>query len=130
MKKNKIPRLWGIPLFDDYNLWNASDKDLERLDKDEISIVRYIGFFCMIFLFIYYWIVDYGKPGFMEQVIDTENATRADNLIIKWQDKLDFLPHGFVNFIADLFLYGCLSFIVGTIVAIILNFLFKRIIYK
>ena len=54
MKKNKIPRLWGIPLFDDYNLWNASDKDLERLEKDEISIVRYIGFFCMISLFIYY----------------------------------------------------------------------------
>ena len=92
MKRNKIPRLWNIPLFDYHLKLNASDKDLEKIENEEISIVGYIGFLSMISLFIYYWIVDYGKPGLMDLEIDLENATRSDKIIIKWQNRLDFLP--------------------------------------
>ena len=130
MKKNKIPRLWNVPLYDHYLKLNARDEDLEKLENGEISIVGYIGFLCVIFLFIYYWIVDYGKPGFMDIVIETENASRADKFILKWQNRLDFLPsefHVIINFIADLLLYGCLSVLIGTLVAVLLNFIFSSI---
>ena len=71
MKRNKIPRIWNIPLFD-YHLKLNGDKDLEKIENEEISIVGYIGFLSMISLFIYYWIVDYGKPV-MDLEIDLEN---------------------------------------------------------
>jgi len=128
MKKHEVPRLWNIPLYD-YNLSikKTNDKDLERLGEGEGSIVGYIGFLCMIALFIYFWIVDYGKPGLMDVVIDSENTTNPDKLIIFLQYIFDFLSHGFVNFIAGLFLYGFISVITGTIVALILNFIFKSL---
>ena len=132
MKKYEIPRLWNIPLYD-YNLSikKTSDKDLERLEagyaSGEGSIVGYIGFLCMIALFIYFWLVDYGKPGLSDVVIDSENTTNPEKLIIFLQYIFDFLPHGFVNFIADLFLYGVISVITGAIVALILNFIFKSL---
>ena len=133
MKRNKIPRLWNIPLFDYHLKLNASDKDLEKIENEEISIVGYIGFLSMISLFIYYWIVDYGKPGLMDLEIDLENATRSDKIIIKWQNRLDFLPsefHLIINFIADFLLYGCLSFMIGTAFAILLNFIFRSIFHN
>ena len=133
MKRNKIPRLWNKPLFDYHLKWNASHKDLENIEDEEISIVGYIGFLSMISLFIYYWIVDYGKTGFMDLIIDHENATVADKIIIKWQNRLDFLPpefHVIINFIADLLLYGFLSFMIGTAFAMLLNFIFRSIFHN
>ena len=130
MKKNKIPRFWNVPLYGHHLKLNASDEDLEKLGNGEISIVGYIGFLCMVFLFIYYWIVDYGKTGFMDIVVDMENLTRADKFILKWQNRLDFLPsefHVIINFIADFLLYGFLSFFIGTLVAVLLNFIFSSI---
>ena len=128
MRKNKIPRLWNVPLFDHHLKWNASKKDLESLEE-ETSIVGYIGFLCMISLFIYYWIVDYGKPGFTDIVIDIEkkNTTNSDKLIIELQNKLDILPNNCVDFMADLFLYGFLSLSIGTAFAMFLNFILKNI---
>ena len=69
----------------------------------------------------------------MDLEIDLENATRGDKIIIKWQNRLDFLPsefHLIINFIADLLLYGCLSFMIGTVFAILLNFIFKSIFHN
>ena len=133
MKRNKIPRLWNIPLFDYHLKWNASHEDLEKIENEEISIVGYIGFLSMISLFIYYWIADYGKKGFMDLIIDRENATIADKIIIKWQNRLDFLPpefHVIINFIADLLLYGFLSITIGTAFAMLLNFIFRSIFHN
>ena len=127
MRKHEVPRLWNIPLYD-YNLkLKTSDENLERLENGEGSIVGYIGFLCMIALFIYFWIVDYGKPGLMDVVNDSKNTTNPDKIIIFLQYIFDFLPHGFVNFIADLFLYGFISVITGTIISLILNFILKSI---
>ena len=54
MRKHEVPRLWNIPLYD-YNLkLKTSDENLERLENGEGSIVGYIGFLCMIALFIYF----------------------------------------------------------------------------
>ena len=43
MKRNKIPHLWNIPLFDYHLKWNTSHKDLEKIENEEISIVGYIA---------------------------------------------------------------------------------------
>ena len=129
MKKNEIPRLWNVPLFDYHLKWNASDKDLERLEKEETSIVGYIGFFCMISLFIYFWIVDYGKDGVMDIVIEgkSTNNVMADHIVQKIQRYFHYLPHDFVNFIFDFILYGFISVSIGTAFAMFLNFIVKNI---
>ena len=127
MKKNEIPRLWNVPLFDYHLKWNASDKDLERLEKEEMSIVGYIGFLCMISLFIYYWIVDYGKDGVMDIVIEGKSTTNSDKLIHGIQWFFHYLSHDFVNFIFDFILYGFLSVLIGTAFAMFLNFILKNI---
>ena len=116
MKKNEIPRLWNVPLFDYHLKWNASDKDLERLEKEETSIVGYIGFFCMISLFIYFWIE--GK---------STNNVMADHIVQKIQRYFHYLPHDFVNFIFDFILYGFISVSIGTAFAMFLNFILKNI---
>ena len=56
MKRNKIPRIWNIPLFDYHLKLNASDKDLEKIENEEISIVGYIGF--LKYDFIIYLLLD------------------------------------------------------------------------
>jgi len=127
-EKENIPRIWNIPLYDhNLSIKKTSNKDLEKLEGGEGSIVGHIGFLCMIALFIYFWIVDFGKPGLMDEVIDVENTTNPEKLIVFLQFLFDFLPRGFVNFIADLFLYGFISVITGAIVALVLNFIFKRL---
>ena len=127
MKKNEIPRLWNVPLFDYHLKWNASDKDLERLEKEETSIVGYIHFFCVISLFIYFWIVDYGKDGVMDAVFEGKSTTNADKIAqgIKWL--FHYLNHDFVNFIFDFILYGFISVLIGTAFAMFLNFILKNI---
>ena len=129
MKKNEIPRLWNVPLFDYHLKWNASDKDLESLEQEETSIVGYIHFLCVISLFIYFWIVDYGKDGVMDVVIEgnSTNNVRADDIVQRIQSNFHYLPHDFVNFIFDFILYGCISLLIGTAFAMFLNFILKNI---
>ena len=95
MKKNEIPRLWNVPLFDYHLKWNASDKDLESLEQEETSIVGCIHFLCVISLFIYFWIVDYGKDGVMDVVIEgnSTNNVRADDIVQRIQSYFHYLPH-------------------------------------
>lgn len=127
MKKNKIPRLWNVPLFDYHLKWNASDKDLEELEKEETSIVGYIHFLCMISLFIYFWIVDYGKDGVMDIVIEGKSTTNADKIVQGIQWFSHYLSHDFINFIFAFILYGFISLVIGTAFAIFLNFILKNI---
>ena len=129
MKKNEIPRLWNVPLFDYHLKWNASNKDLESLEKEETSIVGYIHFLCVISLFIYFWIVDYGKDGVMDVVIEgkSTNNVRADYIVQGIQNYFHYLPHDFVNFIFDFILYGFISLLIGTAFAMFLNFILKNI---
>ncbi|MDA9808592.1 hypothetical protein N9B89_04340 [Flavobacteriales bacterium] len=127
MKKNEIPRLWNVPLFDYHLKWNASDKDLESLEKEETSIVGYIHFLCVISLFIYFWIVDYGKDGVMDIVIEGKSTTNADKIVQGIQWSFHYLSHDFINFIFDFILYGFISLLIGTAFAMFLNFILKNI---
>ena len=124
MKKQKVPRLWDLPLYDSNLSLNKTNKeDLRKVEEGEGSIAGCIGILFMPALFIYFWIVDYGKPGLMD--IDNETTTNPGKFIEALQYTLNFLPHGFVNFIADLLLYGFISVITGAVVALILNFTFR-----
>ena len=125
--KNEIPRLCNVPLFDYHLKWNASDKDLESLEKEETSIVGYIHFLCVISLFIYFWIVDYGKDGVMDIVIEGKSTTNADKIVQGIQWFFHYLSHDFVNFIFDFILYGFISLLIGTAFAMFLNFILKNI---
>ena len=106
MVKIKIPKIWNTPLC------SPNFKAMQD-NKGPATIVQIIGFLFIIFLFVYYWIADYGKPGIMEQVIDSENTTNSGRIIEFFQWLFQLWPPWLVNFIADLVLYGFLSLMVG-----------------
>jgi len=114
MPKRKIPKFWNTPLC------SPNFKAMQD-NKGPATIVQMIGFLFIIFLFVYYWIADYGKPGIMEQVIDSENTTNPGRIIEFVQWLFQLWPPWLVNFIADLVLYGFLSLMAGTFFAILLN---------
>ena len=114
MAKRKIPKIWNAPLC------SPNFKAMQD-NKGPATIVQIIGFLFIIFLFVYFWIVDYGKPGIMEQVIDSENTTNPGRIIEFYQWLFQLWPPWLANFIADLVLYVCISLMAGACFAMLLN---------
>ena len=118
-------RLFNIPLYH-YNLTGNDDRD-----KDS-SWTIIIGTITWFFMFIYYWIVDYGKPGFMDMDVTAIKAPWGRRQLENYQNiakKIDnFMPvSGIVDFIADFILYSLLSLLVAYIVMVIINTLFRNV---
>ena len=114
MTKRKIPKFWNTPLC------SPTFKAMQD-NKGPTTIVQIIGSLFIIFLFVYYWIADYGKLGIMEQVIDSENTTNPGRIIEFFQWLFQLWPPWLANFIADLVLYGFLSLMLGGFFTMLLN---------
>ena len=118
-------RVCNIPLYH-YNLRGKDDRD-----KDS-SWTTIIGTITWFFMFIYYWIVDYGKPGFMDMDVTAIKAPEGRRLLEYYQNigkKIDnFIPvSGIVDFIADFILYSLLSLLIASFVMVIINTLFRNV---
>ena len=125
-KDYQMAKPLGIPLFS-YDLTKDHEKD------EDLSWPQILGAISWLGLFIYFWIVDWGKPGFTDadlskihnplgrEALDFIQPEKNNTEYIQFSDEISPL----LDFIMDLLLYSLCSLIVAGIITYILNFIFR-----
>ena len=122
----QMARPLGMPLFS-YDLAKDNQKDEDLAWSQFLGVISWIG------LFIYFWIVDWGKPGFTDadlskihnpvgrETLDFIQPEKNNTDLIRFSDEISPL----LDFIMDLLLYSLCSLIGALIITYILNFIFR-----
>jgi len=122
----QMARPLGMPLFS-YDLAKDNQKD------EDLSWSQFSGAISWLGLFIYFWIADWGKPGFTDADISKIHNPVAKEVLgviqpdknhtdeILFSDEVSPL----IDFIMDLLLYSLCSLIGAAIIMYILNFIFR-----
>ena len=122
----QMARPLGMPLFS-YDLAKDNQKD------EDLSWSLLLGRISWLGLFIYFWIVDWGKPGFTDadlskihnpvgrETLDFIQPEKNNTDLIRFSDEISPL----LDFIMDLLLYSLCSLIGALIITYILNFIFR-----
>ena len=125
-KDYQMAKPLGIPLFS-YDLTKDHEKD------EDLSWTQILGAISWLGLFIYFWIVDWGKPGFTDadlskihnplgrEALDLIQPEKNNTEYIQFSDEISPL----LDFIMDLLLYSLCSLIGAFIITYILNFIFR-----
>lgn len=125
-KDYQMAKPLGIPLFS-YDLTKDHEKD------EDLSWTQILGAISWLALFIYFWIVDWGKPGFTDadlskihnpvgrEALDLIKPEKNNTEYIQFSDEISPL----LDFIMDLLLYSLCSLIGAVIITYILNFIFR-----
>ena len=125
-KDYQMAKPLGIPLFS-YDLAKDHEKD------EDLSWPQILGAISWLGLFIYFWIADWGKPGFTDadlskihnplgrELLSVIQPEKNNTKYIKWSDEIS--PS--LDFIMDLFLYTLCALIGTYIIMYVLNFTFR-----
>jgi len=125
LQDHQMARPLGIPLFS-YDL-----KDIKKAKN--LSWPHLLGAISWLGIFIYYWIVDWGKPGFTDadlskthnpagrEVLDFIQPEKNTTEYIQFSDEISPI----LDFIADLVLYTIGAFIGSIIILYLSNFIFR-----
>jgi len=126
LQDHQMARPLGIPLFS-YDLLKDNEKD------DDLSWSQLLGAISWLGIFIYYWIVDWGKPGFTDadlskihnpvgrKVLDFIQPEKNNTEYIQFSDQISPI----VDFIADLVQYTIGALIGSIIILYLSNFIFR-----
>jgi hypothetical protein len=125
-KDYQMAKPLGIPLFS-YDLTKDHEKD------EDLSWTKILGAISWLGLFIYFWIADWGKPGFTDTDISKIHNPVAEEVLgfiqpdknhtdeILFSDEISPL----IDFIMDLCLYSLCALIGAYIIMYVLNFIFR-----
>ena len=126
LQDHQMARPLGMPLFS-YDLAKDNQKD------EDLAWSQFLGAISWLGLFIYFWIVDWGKPGFTDadlskihnpvgrETLDFIQPEKNNTDLIRFSDEISPL----LDFIMDLLLYSLCSLIGALIITYILNFIFR-----
>ena len=122
----QMARPLGIPLFS-YDLRKDNEKDKGLSWSQLLGAISWLG------IFIYYWIVDWGKPGFTDadlskihnpvgrETLDLIHPEKNNTEYIQFSDEISPI----LDFIADLVVYTLGALVVSYIILYLSNFVFR-----
>ena len=122
----QMARPLGIPLFS-YDLRKDNEKDKGLSWSQLLGAISWLG------IFIYYWIVDWGKPGFTDadlskihnpvgrETLDLIQPEKNNTEYIQFSDEISPI----LDFIADLVVYTLGALVVSYIILYLSNFIFR-----
>ena len=126
LQDHQMARPLGIPLFS-YDLVKDNEKDKDLSWSQLLGAISWLG------IFIYYWIVDWGKPGFTDadlskihnpvgrETLDFIQPDKNSTEYIQFSDEISPI----LDFIADLVLYTLGALIGSLIILYLSNFIFR-----